>query len=435
MRGETPTSVVIGRISSVRAAVGAPLVDRDLLADEVLVDRVRGLLDVRARDGVLDRLVAVADRERELHLVLDAGEEDVALARLELLRVLLRVGQRAQLVLELRADRALDGREPLRLEQHLEAVPHLRLAHDVVLARVHRDRGRLVGEQLVDDRRRPRAGRPRRSGGRSRRPAAPSSSAFSSTSIHFGLPTSRASSSIASQMRMISECASANASSIVSSGTWSPPASIIVSASRVPTTTRSSEDSSICWNVGLTTSSPSIRRDAHGADRAEERQRRDRERRRGAVDREDVVRHDHVGGEHGADHLHLVLEALRPERPDRAVDHARGERRALGGAALPLEEAAGDLPGGVHPLLDVDRQREEVRVGARVVAPDGRREDHRVAASDDDRAVRLLRELARLEAQLCRAHVDGHRGLMPGGNGAHTLSCPFTLPLWRKVEV
>ena len=164
--------------------------------------------------------------------------------------------------------------------------------------------------------------------------------------------------------------------------------------------------------------------DPHGADRAEERQRRDRERRRGAVDREDVVRHDHVGREHGADHLHLVLEALRPERPDRAVDHARGERRALGGAALALEEAARDLAGGVHPLLDVDREREEVRVGPRSCA-DRRREDHRVAAADDDRAVRLLGELARLEAQLRCAHVDGHRGLLPGGDGAHSLSCSF----------
>ena len=266
-------------------------------------------------------------------------------------------------------------------------------------------------------------------------PCRASSSAFSSTSIHFSLPTSRASSSIASQMRMISACASANASSIVSSGTWSPPASIIVSASRVPTTIRSSEDSSICWYVGLTISSPSMRADAHRADRAEERQRRDRERGRGAVDREDVVRHDHVGRQHGADHLHLVLEALRPERPDRAVDHARGERRALGGAALALEEAARDLPGGVHPLLDVDRQREEVRVGTRVLPPDRGREDHRVPAADDDRAVRLLCELARLEAQLVRAHVDGHRGLLPGADGAHTVFFPSTLPLWRKVEV
>ena len=53
------------------AAVRATLVDRDLLADEVLVDRLGGLLDVALRQAVLDRrALAVdggrADRERQL---------------------------------------------------------------------------------------------------------------------------------------------------------------------------------------------------------------------------------------------------------------------------------------------------------------------------------------------------------------------------------
>ena len=174
--------------------------------------------------------------------------------------------------------------------------------------------------------------------------------------------------------------------------------------------------------------------DSHATDRAQEGQRRDRERRRGAVDREDVVRHDHVGREDGADDLHLVAEALRPERPDRAVDHAGRERRALGGAALALEEAARDLPGRVHPLLDVDREREEVRVRPAFLTADGRCEDHRVPAANDDRAVRLLCELARLEAQLCCAYVDGDRGFAPGADGAHTSVLSFR-PMWRKVEV
>ena len=89
----------------------------------------------------------------------------------------------------------------------------------------------------------------------------------------------------------------------------------------------------------------------------------------------------------------------------RAVSVARSRR-----PSLPLEEAAGDLAGGVHPLLDVDRQREEVRVGPRVRPSDGRREDHRVAGADDDCAVGLLGELARLEDDLLTAHVDGNRG-------------------------
>ena len=73
------------------------------------------------------------------------------------------------------------------------------------------------------------------------------------------------------------------------------------------------------------------------------------------------------------------------------------------GAALALEEAAGDLPGGVHALLDVDGQREEVRAFARLHPADGRREHHRLAGADDDRAVCLLGELAALECDLLAA--------------------------------
>ena len=165
--------------------------------------------------------------------------------------------------------------------------------------------------------------------------------------------------------------------------------------------------------------------DANGSDRAEERQRRDRERGGGAVDAEDVVAVDHVRREDGADHLHLVPESLRPERPDRAVDHAGGEGRPLGRLPFPLEEAARDLPGGVHPLLDVDRQREEVRVGAGLLPADGRGEDHRVARADDDCAVGLLGELAGLERDLATTDLDRHRGVTPGCD-AH-MCVPFTL--------
>ena len=146
------------------------------------------------------------------------------------------------------------------------------------------------------------------------------------------------------------------------------------------------------------------------------------------------MRRDEIRRENGADDLHLVAEALRPERPDRAVDHPRGERRPLGRAAFPLEEAARDLPGGVHLLLDVDREREEVGVRPRVGASDGGREDHGVAGANDDCAVGLLGELARLEDDLVTAHVDGNRGDVPGCGCTH-VRYPFTFRCIRKVEV
>ena len=112
----------------------------------------------------------------------------------------------------------------------------------------------------------------------------------------------------------------------------------------------------------------------------------------------------------------------------RAVSVARSR-----GAALPLEEAAGDLPGGVHPLLDVDREREEVRVRPRIRTADGRREDHGLARAAEDCAVCLLGEPARLEDDLLTADLDGHRGFTPGDCAHRCIPSPFLGV--RKVEV
>ena len=172
--------------------------------------------------------------------------------------------------------------------------------------------------------------------------------------------------------------------------------------------------------------------DAHGADRAEERHRRDHQRRRDAVDREDVVRGDQVGREHRRDALHLVAVALRPERPDRAVDHPRGQDRALRRPSLALEETAGDLPGGVHALLDVDGEREEVRAFAALRPALGGRKDHGVAGADDDSAVSLLGELARLERDLLATDRRGtlKTGAAWGSPSIMLISIP-PLCLWR----
>ena len=68
----------------------------------------------------------------------DPVEEQRALGRLELLRVLLGVGQSAEIGLELLADRAVDGLEAHGLEQRVEALADLHLPGDVLLVRVHR---------------------------------------------------------------------------------------------------------------------------------------------------------------------------------------------------------------------------------------------------------------------------------------------------------
>ena len=91
----------------------------------------------------------------------------------------------------------------------------------------------------------------------------------------------------------------------------------------------------------------------------------DRQRRRGADQRDDVGIVLEIVAQHGADDLRLVEEARREERPDRPVDQARGQRLLFRRPALALEEAAGDLAGGEGLFLVVDGEREEILAGLR----------------------------------------------------------------------
>src|SRR5205814_7256918 len=53
-------------------------------------------------------------------------------------------------------------------------------------------------------------------------------------------------------------------------------------------------------------------------------------------------------------------------RPNRAVREPRRENRLLGRATFPLDKAARNLAGGVHLLLELDRQGKEVNALARL---------------------------------------------------------------------
>ncbi len=165
--------------------------------------------------------------------------------------------------------------------------------------------------------------------------------------------------------------------------------------------------------------------DAHGADRAQEGQRRDDERGRGPVDREDVMRVHAVDRQHGRDDLDLVLESLGPERPDRPIDHARVQGRLLGGLALALEEPAGDLPGGVHLLFDVDGQREEVGAFPRLGAADRGRQHHRLAGSHDHGSIGLLGQSTGAEGDLLASDLDRDGNLAGLRQRAHIFALCF----------
>src|SRR5690606_7183269 len=99
------------------------------------------------------------------------------------------------------------------------------------------------------------------------------------------------------------------------------------------------------------------------------------------------------------DDLGLVAEPVREGRAQWPVDEPAGEDGRVGGATLPPEEAAGDAPGGVHPLLDVDGEREEVDALADALG--GVRGDEGLGALEagQDGALALEGELPGLEGE------------------------------------
>ena len=120
----------------------------------------------------------------------------------------------------------------------------------------------------------------------------------------------------------------------------------------------------------------SIEGDADAADRPGERQPGELGGRGRGVDRDDVVGVLRVQRHHRDDDLDLVAQAVDERRAQRPVDQPAGEDRVGARAALAAEERAGDPARGVHALLDVDRQREEVEVLLGVLRRRGGRQQH-----------------------------------------------------------
>ena len=169
--------------------------------------------------------------------------------------------------------------------------------------------------------------------------------------------------------------------------------------------------------------------DANGAHGRREGDVRHHQRGAGAVHREDVVGVLVVHRHGDRDQLGLAPPALRKERAQRPVDHAGGEGGLLAGAALAAEEAAGDLARGVHALLHVYGERQEVDV-AHVARRRGA-QHLRLPRRHDHGAARLLGELSGLELDLGTADLEG--------DPAHAIShvCPFSrlrLAAWLFVR-
>ena len=138
--------------------------------------------------------------------------------------------------------------------------------------------------------------------------------------------------------------------------------------------------------------------DAHAADRFRERDLASVQRERGREQREHVGVVFLVGGDDVDEHLHFVLEAFREQRPDGAVDDAARQDLVIVRTPFALDEAAGNLAGGVGLLLVLDREREEREVTL-VVTDGDSGEDHCLAELYHGGPCCLLRHAAGLDDQ------------------------------------
>ena len=139
--------------------------------------------------------------------------------------------------------------------------------------------------------------------------------------------------------------------------------------------------------------------DADGAERAFERDAADHQGGGRRVDRQHVVRIVLVGADDRGDDLRFIAEAVGERRAQRTVGEPAREDGVLGGTAFATEERAGDLAGGVRPLLDVDRQRKEVDARTQVMGGVRRRQHGRATDRGDDGALALWCQLAGFERE------------------------------------
>ncbi len=116
-----------------------------------------------------------------------------------------------------------------------------------------------------------------------------------------------------------------------------------------------------------------------------------------------VVVHAHDG----THNRHVVAEVAGEQGTDWPVNDAAGENTLLAGTPLPAEEAAGDTAHGVHLLLKVHAEGEEVDAVPRAGGGGGRDQDSGLAVCDHHGGVGQLGDLAGLQGQGPSGQVHG----------------------------
>ena len=106
-----------------------------------------------------------------------------------------------------------------------------------------------------------------------------------------------------------------------------------------------------------------------------------------------------ISPQNGSHDVDLVAKPVGERGSQRPVDQPARQDRRLRGPALAPEERAGDLARGVHPLLDVDGQGEEVGAFPDTTSRSCGHQDGGVAHSGDYRSVGLAGQTASLKGQ------------------------------------
>ena len=116
-----------------------------------------------------------------------------------------------------------------------------------------------------------------------------------------------------------------------------------------------------------------------------------------------VMIHSHDGGHDG----HIIAEVIGEQGADGAVDDAAGEDALLAGTALAAVEAAGDAAHGVHLLLKVHAQGEEIDAVPGTGGGGGTHQHAGVAVAHHDGGVGQLSQLAHFQSQgtACQFHL------------------------------
>ncbi len=138
-----------------------------------------------------------------------------------------------------------------------------------------------------------------------------------------------------------------------------------------------------------------------------------------------------MDGQHGDDDLHLVAQPGHEGRAQRPVDQPAGEDGLGAGAAFAAEERAGNAPGSVHPLLDIDGEWEEVEVFFRLLGRGRGGQQHRFAVQvGADATGRLPGQPAGLEAD----GAGAERAVVDHGFGGGDIRTLQRVPPWYRSE-